>query len=107
MNRPCTFWIGRVKRRFWRVPCRRLVFFFPVWSPDGKRLGLGNYFLNPDLEYGFWFFDPEKKQFQKMASGPYTMPAWSPDGSKMAVDYRGGDRTEVWVLETKNLDRVK
>jgi hypothetical protein len=49
----------------------------------------------------------ETKEFKKIASGPCTMPAWSPDGSELAVDLREGERSEVWVIETKELEKAK
>ena len=80
--------------------------FLHSWSPDGKQIGLGTCYTNSGFGNGFWIFTLETKKFKKIASGPYTMPAWSPDGSRIAVDYRGDDRSEVWVIETKNLKKT-
>jgi Tol biopolymer transport system component len=57
-----------------------------------------------DSADGLWILNLETKVYRKIASGPYTMPVWSPDGSKIAADYRGSERTEVWVIEAQNLE---
>jgi Tol biopolymer transport system component len=83
--------------------------FLHAWSPDGKQIGLGICSQSPDLENGLWILNVEKKEWKKIASGDWTMPAWSPDGSKIAVDYRDfrHQEYEVWVIETKNLENAK
>ena len=41
-----------------------------------------------------------------MAEGPFTDPAWSPDGSKLAFDLRDGNVREIWMIETKELEKL-
>jgi Tol biopolymer transport system component len=79
------------------------------WSPDGKQVGIGifNPLLNQDYDDGLWILNVKTRVYKKIGFGPFTMPAWSPDGSKIAADYRGRNRVEVWVIETKNIQGAK
>jgi Tol biopolymer transport system component len=37
---------------------------------------------------------------------PRAAPAWSPDGTKLAFDRRDPDQSEIWMIETKELEQL-
>ncbi len=78
--------------------------FVAGWSPDGKLPGYGSY--GGDNAVGLWIMNVETGKVIQVAEGPFTAPAWSPDGSKLALDRRAGAASEVWIIETKDLERL-
>jgi formylglycine-generating enzyme required for sulfatase activity len=78
--------------------------FLAGWSPDGKLLGYGTY--GGDSMIGLWMTNVDTAQVVRVAEGPFTAPAWSPDGSKLAFDRRGNDGWEIWMLDTKELEKL-
>ena len=48
----------------------------------------------------------ETRKVIQVTEGPFTAPAWSPDGAKLAFDRRGEEGYEIWMLQTKDLDRL-
>ena len=80
------------------------------WSPDGKLLGygalsLGHGDLKGDSIAGLWMMNVDTAQVIQVAEGPFTAPAWSPDGSKLAFDRRTVAGREIWMIETKELEK--
>ena len=78
--------------------------FIAGWSPDGKLLGYGSY--GGDNSVGLWIMNVDTGQVIQVAEGPFTAPAWSLDGSKLAFDRRAGAASEVWTIETKDLEKL-
>ena len=78
--------------------------FLAGWSPDGKLLGYGIYGVSDSV--GLWITNVDSGRVIQVAEGPFTSPAWSPDGSKLAFDRRAAPASEVWMIETKDLDRL-
>lgn len=78
--------------------------FLAGWSPDGKLLGYGGY--GRDSMAGLWMMNVDTSQVAQVAKGPFTAPAWSPDGSKLAFDRRAVGSCEIWMIETKELQKL-
>jgi Tol biopolymer transport system component len=76
--------------------------FVAGWSPDGKLLGYGE----GDSMVGLWLMNVETGQVVQVAEGPFTAPAWSPDGSILAFDRRANDGWDIWMIETKELEKL-
>ena len=74
------------------------------WSPDGKLLGYGEY--GGSSMVGLWLMKVETGQVVQVAEGPYTAPAWSPGGSKLAFDRRGSESSEIWMIQTQDLEKL-
>jgi len=76
-----------------------------AWSPDGKQIAFGSYgFDNP---VGLWLLGLETGCEVQIADGPYTAPCWSPDASKLLFQLRANEGQEIWMIETKDLARLK
>jgi Tol biopolymer transport system component len=76
------------------------------WSADGTQVGYGGF--GYDDRVGLWIYDVQDGKSKKILDGPCTMPAWSPDGSKLIFDFRPHrNRHEVWMIETKSLEKGK
>ena len=78
--------------------------FLAGWSPDGKLLGYGAYGM--DNTVGLWMMNVATGQVVQVAEGPFTAPTWSPDGSKLAFDRRANGGIEIWMIETKDLEKL-
>ncbi len=76
------------------------------WSADGTQVGYGGF--GYDDRVGLWIYDVQSGKSKKILDGPCTMPAWSPDGSKLVFDFRPDrNRHEIWMIETKSLEKRK
>jgi hypothetical protein len=76
--------------------------YLPGWSPDGKCLGFGGH--GGCQSRGLWLLDIERNQAVRVAFGPVTTPAWSPDQSRLAFDLHQPSGSEVWMIETRNMN---
>ncbi len=88
------------------VPLPSTGFFFHSWSPDGKRIALGSCYGADASDFGLWVLQLDTQRYHEVLRGPITMPAWSPDGRFLSFDLRDGQRHEIWVAETNDLERV-
>jgi len=77
----------------------------PGWSPDSKQVGFGSY--GGQNQVGLWLLEVDTGRELMVAEGPCTMPAWSKDGSKLAFDLRAPDGWEIWIVETKVVERLR
>ncbi len=74
------------------------------WSPDGKLLGYGT--DGGVSTVGLWLMQVESDQVIQVAEGPFTAPVWSPDSSKFVFDRRGNNSWEIWMIDSKELEKL-
>lgn len=75
----------------------------PSWSPDGKRLAVGQQTPGPDLGVRLATFNADGTNQQILTRGSHVdfhrQTAWSPDGSRIVfVNGRYRDRFEMFVI---------
>jgi TolB protein len=74
--------------------------YWPVWSPDGKRIAFTS---NRDGNYDIWLMNADgsapRNLTQHRAQDNYA--AWSPDGKKMAFISNRGGGYDVYVMEVQ------
>jgi eukaryotic-like serine/threonine-protein kinase len=78
---------------------------FPGWSPDGKQVAFGSF--GGTNQVGLWLLDVETGRKTLIGDGPWTMPVWSPDGSKFTFQYRGPGEKSIWMVDAKELAKLK
>jgi len=94
---------GKVLKR-WRFPGSGRG-FLGGWSADGKRIGFGGYGGTDAV--GLWLVDVETGRGGRLAAGQFTMLDWSRDGSKVALDLRGNQGNEIWMIDAKALEKLQ
>jgi eukaryotic-like serine/threonine-protein kinase len=77
----------------------------PGWSPDGKQVAFGSY--GGTNQVGLWLLDVENGRKTLIVDGPWTMPVWSPDGSKFTFQFRGPGKSSIWMVDAKELAKLK
>ncbi len=93
---------GNVLKR-WRFPGSGAG-FLGGWSPDGKQIGFGGYGLGDAV--GLWSVDSGTGRGRRLAAGWFTMPDWSRDGSKVALDLRTNEGSEIWMLDAAAIEKL-
>jgi Tol biopolymer transport system component len=77
----------------------------PAWSPDGTRLAFGVHGRHENS--GLLMLDLASGRVVEVARSPALMPAWSRDGARLAFDVRLPSGSEIWMIETKDLQGLK
>jgi Tol biopolymer transport system component len=72
------------------------------WSPDSKQIVYGS-----EEKNGLWLLDVETGRKVRVIEGPLTNPAWSGDGSKFCFEYSGKCRKSIWIIDAKELAKLK
>ena len=98
--------LDRESRKILRsVPLANWQGLLAGWSPDGKRIAYGSF--GGANQVGLWLMDVETARRTLIADGPWTMPAWSPDGSKFSFQFRAPGESSIWIVDAKELEKLK
>lgn len=79
----------------------------PAWSPDGSRLAFARYRIQQGRSIFVMNSNGSGTLSLTTAAADESSPAWSPDGSRIAFVRRGGDNSEIDVMNADGTNRMR